>query len=419
MCIGDIHLGRAPARLPEDAALLEQCSPREALRRAVSLAKSRAVDIVLLTGDTTDHENAFFEAYAALNETVSDLTAAGIEVFAVAGNHDFSVLPSLAGEIPSFTVLGSDGEWEEKIFTRDDRPLLRIQGRSFTSPHEHGNPLENYREAPPGIPSLALLHCDVDNPGSCYFPVNLAELKLSAPSAWLLGHVHKPQVLQESPLILYPGSLQPLDPGEKGAHGPWIFEIEDGRLSSVTQHPLASLRYEEVEVDIEGAETLPEAQALIKQTLQKWLEAHQVEIENVVLISCRLRLYGATRLLRELEHLAEDLQASSEPLLGKVFIEKVEFACRPRLSLPAIAGQYDAVGLLARRLLALQNKAPEEEYRQLTAAASTVLREIHDRYAFTGLPLPAQLSEKAAVDLLQEVGGRLLEELLAQKRVTA
>ena len=72
-------------------------------------AKVRAV---ALAGDVVEKEDDFFEAYRELATGVKALTDAGIDVVAVAGNHDVKVLPRLANDLLKFKLLGRGGQWE-------------------------------------------------------------------------------------------------------------------------------------------------------------------------------------------------------------------------------------------------------------------------------------------------------------------
>src|SRR5690606_3201821 len=115
LCVGDIHLGRRPARL--GAPVLHRLDgsvpgPKVAWRRTVDLALADAVDAVLLAGDVDEQEDDFYEAFGDLREGVERLTAAGSAVLGVAGNHDVKVLPRLGDSVPGFQLLGRGGHWE-------------------------------------------------------------------------------------------------------------------------------------------------------------------------------------------------------------------------------------------------------------------------------------------------------------------
>ncbi len=415
VCTGDIHLGRAPSRIPNDARLIELCSPREALRKTVEFAKEVRADLLLLTGDIADHDNAFFEAHEALSRSLRELSNANIPVYAVSGNHDFELLPALAREIPGFTVLGADGGWQEVLFPTNGTPQLRLIGRSFRGKHERENALADYRDPCGKLPALGMLHCDVDSFSSEYRPVALADLKLKVQAGWLLGHVHKPQVFQTDPLIMYPGSLQALDPGETGAHGPWLLEFDNGRFATVRQQPLAALRYEEFEIDVTSAGRMADVQSAILEHLKNWQQANSRDLKDVAAISCRLRLTARSGMVRELTELAQRLEADDCLLLEKFYIDRVRPECAPELPLEALAGPSDPPGILAG---ILEELASEGGSRVLRAVQER-LDQVRAEYAFFGVASAERLEGSQGSEVLRRAGLRLLEELLSQRRRTA
>jgi len=60
----------------------------------------------------------------------------------------------------------------------------------------------------------------------------------------------RPGLRHDNPPVLYPGSLQPLDPSETGGHGAWLVSVETD--STVDTEPLgsATLQYEEAVVSM-------------------------------------------------------------------------------------------------------------------------------------------------------------------------
>jgi len=282
LCTADVHLGRRPTRVP-DGLDAHRLAPAAAWGRMVDYAVEQAVDAVLLAGDVVDADNRFYEAFAPLAEGVERLLAAGIPVYAVAGNHDHDVLGRLADQFEGFHLLGRGGVWEvaelqSEPFSGGARPAVfplkptdgiggksagqarplngqgptsnvQLLGWSFPDRYVARNPLDSFPPLDADRPTVGLLHADVDAAGSRYAPVRLAELTSKPLAAWLLGHVHQPGLLSGSPPVLYPGSLQGLDPGEPGRRGAWLLSIGDGpaRFEPV---PLAALRYEPIDVDL-------------------------------------------------------------------------------------------------------------------------------------------------------------------------
>ena len=113
LAVGDMHLGRRPSRLPgELTGKSEELGPTGAWARVVEEAIEIRVDAVALAGDVVEKENDFFEAYRELHRGVVRLTASGIRVLGVVGNHDVSVLPRLAEQIEAFELLGRGGQWQ-------------------------------------------------------------------------------------------------------------------------------------------------------------------------------------------------------------------------------------------------------------------------------------------------------------------
>ena len=133
--VGDLHLGRRPAHLPADEVRRDlkaiDLSPIAAWRHVVEHALERRVAAVLLAGDVVDQDNARFEAFGPLKHGVERLLAAGIGVFAVAGNHDVEALPRLADVLPGFRLIGRGGAFEWVTLEHAGAPLAHVLGWSF------------------------------------------------------------------------------------------------------------------------------------------------------------------------------------------------------------------------------------------------------------------------------------------------
>ncbi|MCB0323165.1 MAG: DNA repair exonuclease [Bdellovibrionales bacterium] len=418
LCIGDVHLGRAPTRLRLDNEWYEGLGPREALRRAAREAIELQVDVVVCTGDVIDQSNAFFEAHRVLRTVAGQLTEAGIPFVAISGNHDYESLPECQKQVPGLTILGRNGSWEEFVIVRDGTPLLRLLGRSFTDRYQKTNPLEGFDLPADGVPSVGLLHCDVDVPDSPYAPVDLRSLLATAPSAWLLGHVHKPQLLSTRPLILYPGSLQGLDPGEPGVRGPWLVEVSADGQTTANQLPLAPVRYERLEVAIDDLESIEQVSGAIAEAVSSWRTINSAELRLTRFVSLRLVLTGSTTLQQSLAVLAARLTSQRERFDDDepyIVIDKVLIECSPRIDLATLARSNDVPGLLAKRLLVLKNQNPHEAYRSLIEQAGAKLANVHADPLFSDIAKDRALSEVAIRDTLIRAGTVALHTLLAQQ----
>lgn len=94
-----------------------------------------------------------------------------------------------------------------------------------------------------GIPSVLLGHFAVDTAAAGKqntlmllggdWTINLHDLAALGFDACLLGHIHKPQMLNSDPLIIYSGSPEAVTFGEEGEAKIYnLIEIEDGRVSA-------------------------------------------------------------------------------------------------------------------------------------------------------------------------------------------
>lgn len=418
LAVGDIHLGRRPTRLPE--ALHGQArdlGPAGAWMRVVDTACDKGVDVVVLAGDVVEREDDFFEAYRELHQGVVRLAEVGIQVVGVAGNHDVRVLPRLADEIPEFRLLGREGQWEHVKYNAGSESAT-LWGWSFPQPRVTVSPLAGERfERQPGGPNLGLLHCDRDQPASPYAPVTTHALDATGLDGWLLGHIHKPDALSAGALSGYLGAVTGMDPGEPGAHGPWLITIKEGRIRAVEQWVLAPLRWENLVVDLSGIAEAEEARVRLLGALREldadlsagWWVPEAVGLR--VTLSGRSRFGEAALSLFSAED-HEHIHRGDRGIY--YFIERLDADTRPEIPLETLAERADPAGLLARRLLMLDRPTEDSERQALLAEARRQLEAQARDARWSGLRAPVSDEEQAA-DWLRRAGTRLLERMLAQR----
>jgi len=463
LCVADMHLGRVPSRLHEE--LYEQVAdlgPAAAWRRAVDLALTEQVAAVLLAGDLVDGGNDFFEAFSDLREGVLRLTQAGVQVVAVAGNHDPEVLARLVQVVPQVRLLGAGGVWETLDLAGADGSYVRLVGWSFPNRWFNDSPLADdglvvaleragataaaggssvgdspSDTSPSGaapvaagpevaggrpLVTIGLLHTDRDQSGSRYAPVTSAQLGAAAVDAWLLGHVHVPDVGLADGLAAgrgyvggYLGSLSSNDPGEAGARGAWLLEVAPSGAISFEHVRLAPLRWEQLELDVSGWQAPEEFQPGLISSLEELGETLLIEGARPLAVGCRLRLVGRTPYRAEIERLLGSAPPSArliEVAGMRFFVDEVRLDALPPVDLGELARQDDPVGLLVARIVAL--RSPGSELRErLVAAAAPRLAEINGRSDFGGGAVPAPDAEEVAA-LLEEAATSALDALLAQ-----
>jgi len=434
LATGDLHLGRTSTRVREAPAVHRAA---EAWRRIVDLAIEEGCCALCLSGDVVDEANRFWEAIGPLEEGLGRLGEAGIRTLAVAGNHDYAVLGRLADQFDParFTLLGRDGTWERVTLETAEGHRLHVDGWSFPAEKVHESPLADYAlESGGAVPVLGMVHGDLDQSDSPYAPLDAEALGRLPPAAWLLGHVHKPRCIERpAGWMLYPGSPQALDPGEPGAHGPWLLALEGGRPVAPRQRPLSSVWYEHREVDLSGAVDEVEVEGRVLEALREaGAEAHRAGGAALREVLVRLRLTGrapaAHRVPAVIERLVSDLELS---VAGKVKlrVDAAESRVLPEIDLAQHAGSQAAPGLLARLLEAMEAGERREGGTEVLEAAETPetpetpetlvrrAREVLDRVArdrvYAALEAP-EVDAEAARAHLEAAARALLAELLAE-----
>ncbi len=420
LCTGDLHLGRYPSRTQSrDRAWAVDSVWAD----TVSYAVEQAVDVVALTGDVVDDQNKRYEALGPLQRGLRRLEEAGIPVVAVAGNHDFDALPRLAEmvEAEHFHLLGRGGEWSTVTVAPEGRSPVQFVGWSFREAHEQDAPVESFPDGRlrDDAPTVGLLHADLNAPGSVYAPVSLGALRQCPVSAWLLGHIHAPSLRDDrSPLVLYPGSLQPLDPSEPGPHGPWRVEMVPDGTSTAVQLPRAPLRYEHLEVDVDAIDDEGAVEAAVTDAMRDRLRAVRAEGPTPQRLVCRLTLTGRTPVHRAVCDLVETWPGALEVPVAEstAVVEAAAARTRPALDLERIAEGTDPLAVLAQLLLAVREGAEDEPARDAWAAIKEACSAVQDSPAYDPLPDADDLSpdRETLADMVQRQGLLLLDELRSQ-----
>jgi DNA repair exonuclease SbcCD nuclease subunit len=272
----------------------------------------------------------------------------------------------------------------------------------------------------PGTPAIGVLHCDRDGSSdSVYCAVPGGDFARSGIGTWILGHIHKPDSadsVRQEPRHFYPGSPQPLHPGEPGPHGPWLIEFEGLHSVVCRQVPMSLVRYDEYDVDLKEADTSDAFESHVNDTVSMALENVTDDDDPPQLLSLRLDFVGATPLCGRIDSLArqlDDLERSRGGVRAR--IDKYTNRTRPDLNLDELAQRNDPAGVLARTLIALEQSEEDESLAALMRDATARLQEVHCASAYVGLvdrDLTPDRETSRQVLLLQ--GRQLLEALQAQ-----
>jgi len=421
LCTGDVHLGRWPSQVPVED---DELSVRHVWNTFVETALNREVDVVVLTGDIVDSENQMYEAFGALERGVQRLLGGGIEVVAVAGNHDHSAFPRLvrALDADGFHLLGQGGNWEEVQLDPGSGETVRFVGWSFPQATVLSSPLDDLEMDESSEPTIGVLHCETGSGDGQYAPVRRDALARAPVDAWLLGHIHAPNDHREAgQLQLYPGSLQPLDPGEPGPHGAWLIEVSPREVTA-EQLPLASLRYEEAAVDVSECETKEDVEETVLRRLRDGASELGERFPDLRHVANRFRIEGRTSLHREIEETLRAMVGSVRREVDQVAatIEAFRLQTRPDHDLEELARTNDPPGVLAGLLLQLENGDGEDDrVRRVLREVSKATTDVYESSRYEPLRRDSETREVPPREdlrsMLYQQGLLLLDELHASR----
>lgn len=374
-----------------------------ALRRLTETAIAAEADFVVLAGDLYDEADRSLRAQAVLHQAWSRLSAAGIGVFAIHGNHD-----PLTGERARFAlpdgvhVFGAGRIAEGKPAYRKDGKLAAfVYGISYGSRAVHDNLAPGYRPSPEADFHIALLHGNVDgHPGhDPYAPSALPDLTSGGMHYWALGHIHGRRVLHTYPHVVYSGNTQGRHSGETGPKGCYVVDVRESGEMKLTFAPLDEVRWLTADVPIDG---IPDEEQLLAALETACEDAVQAAEGRAVMLSLRLSgrgpLHGKLTDAREHRDLLSALRERVQTVYpadapGWVWVHRLDAATGPALDLERLA-EEDSFAGEAFRL-----------YRRLRL-------DTEDLEAFTDEALAGMMASARLRRLLKERGALRPDELL-------
>ena len=328
---------------------------RSATRRAfdslVDLAIEEEVAFVLLAGDLFDGDWKDYNTGIYFMNRMGRLKEAGIDVFVVSGNHDAASQISRTLHLPENVRLLSHKKPETMIL---DHLNVAIHGRSFPSRSVSEDLTRDYPQGERGLFNIGLLHTALTGrPGhEPYAPCTLDGLKSKGYQYWALGHVHQREEVHREPWILFPGNIQGRHIRETGPKGCTLVTVDEGQVKGVEHRDTDVLRWVICRVDLSGCETNEECLESVRQAFEG-----EIGGSGGRPVAVRLVLEGATPLHGKLHerslHWMEEFRAMAASLT-EVWLEKVVFSTRRKVTPEAAAGEGSPVSVLHRTVEGLR-----------------------------------------------------------------
>ncbi|EAE1292969.1 TPA: exonuclease SbcCD subunit D [Listeria monocytogenes] len=230
--MADLHLDSpfiGLSTLPQPLFSAIQESTFQSLERITTVAIKEAVDFVLIAGDIYDSEDQSVRAQARFAKEMKRLEAANITVFMIHGNHDFIEKHKEKLALPSNVHVFSE-QVEVMSHKTATGVSVNIYGFSYNERHIRSSRVGEYKIQGDADFHIALLHgseVSSSEEHDVYAPFRVQEISRKGFDYWALGHIHKRQLLAESPSIYYPGNIQGRNRKESGEKGASIVTLSE------------------------------------------------------------------------------------------------------------------------------------------------------------------------------------------------
>ncbi|HAO5827504.1 TPA: exonuclease SbcCD subunit D [Listeria monocytogenes] len=230
--MADLHLDSpfiGLSTLPQPLFSAIQESTFQSLERITTVAIKEAVDFVLIAGDIYDSEDQSVRAQARFAKEMKRLEAANIPVFMIHGNHDFIEKHKEKLALPSNVHVFSE-QVEVMSYKTVTGVSVNIYGFSYNERHIRSSRVDEYKIQGDADFHIALLHgseVSSSEEHDVYAPFRVQEISRKGFDYWALGHIHKRQLLAESPSIYYPGNIQGRNRKESGEKGASIITLSE------------------------------------------------------------------------------------------------------------------------------------------------------------------------------------------------
>ncbi|MDU8946745.1 metallophosphoesterase family protein [Ovoidimarina sediminis] len=302
---------------------------RRALERIVDLCLEEEVNALMIAGDLYDGDMRSMKTAAFLVGQMERLSAAGVAVFMIRGNHDAESVLTRELEFPPnvhvFTGHGGTVELPESG--------VAVHGVSFAKPQAPESLLPKYKPPVSGLFNIGLLHTSLAGASGhdTYAPCSVNDLIAHGFDYWALGHIHIRQVHAETPHVVMPGMPQGRDIGEAGPKSVTLVTVDKG-TASLEDRVTSPVEFARQEVTLDGVDDWRDALREIGAAIAS--AAMSLSDHSVL----RLELVGETplawRLRRDQDLLLEQV-ANLARAQGSVWIDKIVH----RLSAPSQAAK--------------------------------------------------------------------------------
>ena len=298
--VADLHLDRTfegLGQVPQTLLSFLSQQNKQLLTKMVDTALAEAVDFVLIVGDTFHQPVVALQTQSYFMTELARLEAAQIPVVLTFGNHDYFLPEKYWFEFPSNVhVIRSEVVQSIELQTKQHETVV-LSGFSYNQRWLEASKVSEFpaRDLAAAY-HLGLYHGEQGQAHEQgYAPFSLSEMSQKNYDYWALGHIHQPRVLQEEPLIIYPGT--PLGHSQKERVNPGFLLVEfNGQQGSYQWLPQELLTWGSLRYDCIGTAN---RNALLTEVERELFDLMET---SSGLILCEIILEGSIEAMAQFSH---------------------------------------------------------------------------------------------------------------------
>lgn len=285
MHVADLHLDTPFVGMGKEfqaiqSRLLE--SAYTAFERCVNVALNRKVDLMLIVGDVYDAQKQTVKAQHFFYSQLERLSQARIPVVFCHGNHDYMTAQVEQRKYPESIKVFPDKQVSYFDIQLASGESVRIYGFSYNSQWIGERMIDQFPVNPSATTyTIGMIHGESaakDVLEAHYAPFTLNDLLDKNYDYWALGHIHQANILNQSPLIQYSGTIQGRHRNETGPKGAYLVEINHGQAVRNEFIELSPIIWQQVDLvcqwHVQAAELLQQIHQVI-DNYQSEAEGHE------------------------------------------------------------------------------------------------------------------------------------------------
>ncbi|RQD65410.1 MAG: DNA repair exonuclease [Desulfonatronovibrio sp. MSAO_Bac4] len=355
---------------------------RRALTNLVDYVVDNKIPLLLIAGDLYDDDCPDFQTLLHVTAQMDRLRDAGTSVALIYGNHDAGNFMTRSLKLPDNVKIFPSNRAETWII---DSLGIAVHGQSFSSAEVLDNLVRSYPEPVSQLFNIGLVHTSLSGieGQNGYAPCSLNDLLMKKYDYWALGHMHRHEILNNNPYVIFSGCIQGRHIREPGPKGCMRVDVDNSGQVRAERIILDVFRWKILEVDITGLGTFHQVMDKISLDMEDLFSAESQGRAMGVRVELKGTGPAHDHLVQNREELhAAVCRAGTDISRQKIWIEKININTSPAVDLDELKKSKSPQGDLIRFIDDLQTDP--DFFQDLNFS----LDDLAAKLAGTGVNLP-------------------------------